>query len=304
MKKITSLLILLTICFVSFGQRHLSPEPRNSNRSSRSSQGFSPLNITSPDVPKSFTLFGERMPVEIWDVRERFDRELLTNTYMQTSTTYIIKHMARYMPMIERKLRENNIPDDFKYLCVAESALRNQVSRAGAAGFWQFLKGTAPGYGLRIDNEIDERYNPEKSTDAACKYLRQAYNRFGNWTAAAASYNCGMGGYNRRVTEQGVSNFYDLYLPNETMRYVFRIAALKYILDDYKAMGFNILHDDQYHPIPTRKVYVNYSLGNLATWAKSQGTNYKTVKFLNPWMRNKSFYNKSKRSYTVLLPAR
>jgi len=299
MKNILSLVVILCIGHLSFGQRHLPAEPRNS---SRTSNGFQPLNITSPDVPKNFTLFGERVPVEILDVRERFDRELLTNTYMQTSTTYIIKHMARYMPMIERKLKENNIPDDFKYLCVAESALRNQVSHAGAAGFWQFLKGTAPGYGLYIDNEVDQRYDPEKSTDAACKYLRQGYNRFGNWTAAAASYNCGMGGYNRRVTEQGESNFYNLYLPNETMRYVFRIAALKYILDDYKAMGFNILSDDQYHPIPTRKVYVNYSLGNLATWAKSQGTNYKTLKFLNPWLRNKSFYNKKKRGYTILLP--
>lgn len=261
-----------------------------------------PLNITAPDVPRTFTMFGERMPLEIWDVRERFDRELLFNSYMQGSTSYIIKLSGRYLPIIEQKLRENGVPDDMKYLCIAESALRNQKSRVGAAGFWQFMKGTAPSYGLYIDNEVDERFNPYKSTDAACKYLKQAHKKFGNWTAAAASYNCGMGGYNGNASRQGSYNFYDLFLPEETMRYIFRIAALKHILDNQRALGYNLTDEDIYKPIPTRTVRISGSLGDLASYARSQGTNYKTLKFLNPWLRNRSFYNKKGRTYELLLP--
>lgn len=170
----------------------------------------------------------------MWDVRERFDRELLVNTFMQGSTCYIIKLMNRWLPMIEERLKQNEVPDDFKYLCIAESALQNQTSKVGAVGFWQFMPGTAPLYGLTIDNEIDERYNPEKATDAACKYLKDAYNKFGNWTAAAASYNCGMGGMSGALNTQGENSFYNVLLPEETMRYIFRIAALKYILSNQK----------------------------------------------------------------------
>jgi membrane-bound lytic murein transglycosylase D len=260
------------------------------------------LNVTAPDVPTSYTLFGERVPLDLWDVRERFDRELLFNAYMQGSTIYIIKHTVRYMPMIERILKEKNIPDDMKYLCVAESALRNQKSRVGAAGFWQFMKSTAPSYGLYVDDEVDERYDPEKSTYAACKYLRQAYNKFGNWTAAAASYNCGMGGYNGNANRQGSKNFYDLFLPEETMRYIFRIMALKYILENQKALGYNLTSEDLYQPLNTRTQTITSGLGDIAQWARAKGTNYKTVKFLNPWMRNHSLYNKKGRTYQVVLP--
>jgi len=297
MKKTT--LLALCILFIGnalFAQRYISPEANNSDGKHR------PLIITAPDVPKTFTMFGEKVPVKTWDVRERFDRELLINSYMQGSTVYILKHVGRYMPMIEKKLKENGVPDDFKYLCVAESALRNQRSRVGAAGFWQFMKKTAPGYGLYVDNEVDERYNPYKSTDAACKYLKQAHRKFGNWTAAAASYNCGMGGYNGNAKRQGTYNFYDLFLPNETMRYIFRIAALKYIMENQKALGYNLTSEDIYRPIPTRSVRISSGLGDLATYARSQGTNYKTLKFLNPWLRNRSFTNAKKRSYTLLLP--
>lgn len=298
MMKKTSLFILCILLVGSTlnAQTYISPDENSSGRNHR------PLTITAPDVPTSFTMFGERVPVNIWDVRERFDRELLINSYMQGSTVYILKHVGRYMPMIEKKLKENGVPDDFKYLCVAESALRNQRSRVGAAGFWQFMKGTAPGYGLYIDNEVDERYNPYKSTDAACKYLKQAYKKFGNWTAAAASYNCGMGGYNGNAKRQGTYNFYDLFLPEETMRYIFRIAALKYIMENQQALGYKLTNEDIYRPIPTRSVTISRGLGDLAAYAKSQGTNYKTLKFLNPWLRNRSFYNAKKRTYTLLLP--
>lgn len=297
MKK--SILLSLSILFIGnilCAQTYISPDANRAGRNHK------PLTVTAPDVPKNFRMFGEKMPLQIWDVRERFDRELLFNSYMQGSTSYIIKLAGRYMPIIERKLKENGVPDDFKYLCVAESALRNQRSRVGAAGFWQFMKGTAPSYGLYIDNEVDERYNPYKSTDAACKYLKQAYAKFGNWTAAAASYNCGMGGYNGNAKRQGSYNFYDLFLPQETMRYVFRIAALKYILENQRALGYNLTSEDIYKPIPTRSVRISRGLGDLSSYARSQGTNYKTLKFLNPWLRNRSFNNSKKRTYTLLLP--
>lgn len=258
--------------------------------------------VYTPDVPKTFSLFGEKMPLQLWDVRERFDRELLVNTFMQGSTSYIIKLMNRWLPMIEKRLEANGVPDDFKYLCIAESALQNQTSKAGAVGFWQFMPGTAPGYGLVIDNEVDERYNPEKATDAACKYLKDAYAKFGNWTSAAASYNCGMGGMNSALTSQGETSFYNVLLPEETMRYIFRIAALKYILSNPKASGFNLEEDDVYQPLKVRKETIYGGIGSLVSYAKSKGTNYKTLKMLNPWMRDKFLNNSKGRMYTILLP--
>jgi hypothetical protein len=296
------LLIALSFLFISNAilaqTRYISPDANSTGKRHKA------LYLTAPDVPRTFTMFGEKMPLKVWDVRERFDRELLFNSYMQGSTIYILKHAGRYMKIIEQKLKANGVPDDFKYLCVAESALRNQRSRVGAAGFWQFMPKTAPSYGLYLDGEVDERYNPYKSTDAACKYLKQAYRKFGNWTAAAASYNCGMGGYNRRAKRQGSYNFYDLFLPNETMRYVFRIAAFKYIFENQKALGYNLTDEDIYRPIPTRSVTVSNGLGDLSTYARSQGTNYKTLKFLNPWLRNKTFVNSKRRTYQLLLPRR
>lgn len=263
---------------------------------------YQPIYVSAPATPTSFTLFGERMPLDIWDVRERFDRELLVNTFMQGSTSYIIKQMSRWLPMIEARLKENNIPDDFKYLCIAESALQNQTSKAGAVGFWQFMPGTAPLYGLVLDGEVDERYNPEKSTDAACKYLRDAYQKFGNWTAAAASYNCGMGGMNGALTQQRENSFYDVLLPEETMRYIFRIAALKYILDNQQKFGFHLTDEMVYHPLAVTKETITSGIGNLVDYAKSKGTNYKTLKMLNPWMREKYLHNPKGRTYTILLP--
>lgn len=263
---------------------------------------YQPVRVTTPDVPMVFTLFGESMPLNDWDVRERFDHELLVNTYMQGSTCYIIKQMYRWLPMIEERLEANGVPDDFKYLCIAESSLQNQTSRAGAVGFWQFMSSTAPTYGLVIDNEVDERYNVEKATDAACRYLLSAYAKFGNWTDAAASYNCGMGGLNSAMTTQGQSSFYDLLLPEETMRYVFRIAALKFILSNPKKMGFLLQDDDVYHPLALKKVSITTGLGDLIAYAKSQGISYKTLKLLNPWLRGKTLQNIKGRTYTILLP--
>lgn len=297
------LFFVLAVCTASINAQ-TNPRYKNTDYpDDKPVVGYTPINVTAPDVPRTYSLFGEKIPLEIWDVRERFDRELLVNTFMQGSTSYIIKLTTRWLPMIEARLAANGVPDDFKYLCIAESALQNQTSKAGAVGFWQFMPSTAPGYGLMIDGEVDERYNPEKSTDAACKYLKDAYAKFGSWTAAAASYNCGMGGMNSALNSQGESNFYDVLLPEETMRYIFRIAALKYILSNQKSMGFNLNEDDVYKPLKVRRETVSGGIGNLVAFAKSRGTNYKTVKMLNPWMRDKSLNNAKGRTYTILLPA-
>lgn len=299
-----TILTLISTCCITFAiAQPANPRYKNNDMpDEKPLVSYSPINVTAPDVPKVFSLFGEKMPLDIQDVRERFDRELLVNTYMQGSTSYIIKLTARWMPMIEARLAANGIPDDFKYLCVAESALQNQVSKAGAVGFWQFMSGTAPSYGLYIDGEVDERYNAEKATDAACKYLRDAYTKFGNWTAAAASYNCGMGGMNGALNTQGETSFYDVLLPDETMRYVFRIAALKFLLTNQKQMGFNLNDDDMYKPLKVRRETISGGVGSLVAYAKSHGTNYKTLKLLNPWLRDKTLNNVKGRTYTILLP--
>jgi Soluble lytic murein transglycosylase and related regulatory proteins (some contain LysM/invasin domains) len=256
-----------------------------------------------PETPKAISFAGERVPLERWDVKEQFERELLYNYYAQYSTLYILRLSTRFFPMIEQKLKENGIPDDFKYLCVAESALRNQTSSAGAVGFWQFMRDTAPRYGIEISNDVDERYHVEKSTEAACKYLREAYNKFGSWTAAAASYNCGMAGYNKFSSFQQTNDYYNLLLPEETMRYIFRILAFKYIIGEAHKIGFIMHHTDAYKPYKTRPVTVDTTITDLAQFAISNGTNYRMLKTLNPWLREKSLTVKAGKTYTILLPA-
>jgi membrane-bound lytic murein transglycosylase D len=206
-------------------------------------------------------------------------------------------------PEIEAELKANNMPDDFKYLCIAESNLQNLVSRVGASGFWQFMKGTAPGYELEVSETVDERYHVAKSTAAACAYLKTAYQRFGNWTAAAASYNCGMGGYNSRATFQKTNYYYDLVLPEETQRYIFRILAFKHLLNNADSLGFKLPEQDRYLPVKTRSVAVNRNLPNLDAFAKENGSSYKMLKLLNPWLRERSLKVKAGKTYQLLLPA-
>jgi membrane-bound lytic murein transglycosylase D len=257
---------------------------------------------SAPPTPKSMSFAGEKVPLDRFEVKERLDRELLMNYYMHGSTLYILKLSTRVFPTIERKLKENGLSDDFKYLCVAESSLQNPTSPAGAVGYWQFMKGTGPTFGLEINDEIDERYDLEKSTDAACKYLKQAYDKFGTWTAAAASYNCGMGGYSNQSSFQMSSNYYDLLLPEETNRYIFRILALKYIISNAPQFGFVLTPEDTYKPIATRKVTVTQSISNLAEFAQKEGTNYKMLKILNPWLRDRKLTVKAGKTYTIALP--
>lgn len=256
-----------------------------------------------PALPQQMDFAGEAVPLERREIQEQFDRELIYNFYSAGHMLYLVKLSRRFFPIIEPKLKAAGVPDDFKYLCVAESNLQNLTSRVGAKGYWQFMPTTGPGYNLEINEHVDERYDIDKSTDAACKYLKQAYARFGNWTAAAASYNCGMGGYNSHATFQQTRNYYDLQLPDETNKYIFRILSFKHILSDPAANGFMVSDEEDYDDIPVKKITVNSSISNLAQWALNQGSNYKMLKLLNPWLRSRSLPVRSGKTYVIKLPA-
>ncbi|RXR29115.1 lytic transglycosylase domain-containing protein [Flavobacterium piscinae] len=253
-------------------------------------------------LPLEIDFSGEKTPLHIADVRERLDREMVINTNLHSSTTLILKRANRAFPVIEPILKKYGVPDDFKYLAVIESGLANVVSPAGARGVWQFMPQTAKEQGMEVNDYVDERYHLEKSTEAACRYLLEAKNKFGNWTLAAASYNAGMGGINKQLTNQQVSDYYDVLLTEETSRYVFRILALKEIMLNPAKYGFEIPNEQLYHPIEVKKIEVDSTITDLATFAKDQGINYKILKLHNPWLRDKKLENKSKKVYTLEIP--
>ena len=253
-------------------------------------------------MPAEINFAGEKAPLQISDVRERLDRELLVNANLHATTLLILKRANRAFPVIEPILKKYNVPDDFKYLAVIESGLVNVVSPAGARGVWQFMPDTGKEKGLEINDVVDERYHLEKSTEAACKYLLDAKNKFGSWTLAAASYNGGVGGVNKQITFQGVTDYYDLLLTEETSRYVFRILALKEIMQNPTKYNFNLKPADLYPVIPTKKVEVTASVPDLATFAKDNGINYKVLKIHNPWLRDRKLDVAAGKSYTLEIP--
>ncbi len=228
-------------------------------------------------------------------VYERLDREILVNTYWHSATMLYIKRARRWFSVMEPILKKNGIPDDFKYLAVTESGLDNVVSPAGATGFWQFLKSTGERYGLEINSEVDERYNVIKSTEAACKYLLEAYEKFGTWTAAAASYNKGMNGIERQIERQMTRSYYNMVLNDETSRYIFRIVALKEIMNNPRNYGFYINDEDIYPVIETDELLLSGGVENFAEFAAAKGINYMTLKLFNPWLRDNYLTNKSKK---------
>ena len=256
--------------------------------------------VSNPLVPKSIEFAGEKTPLKIVDVYERLDREIISNVNFHTATTLIIKRANRVFPIIEPILKQYNIPDDFKYLAVAESALINAVSPAGARGVWQFMPQTGKEKGLEINEFIDERYHLEKSTIAACKYLQEAKDKYGNWTLAAASYNAGLQGINKQLEGQSADSYYDLLLNEETSRYVFRILALKQIMENQELYGYNV--KDKYNTISCKTIEINNSIDNLSEFAKENNINYKVLKIHNPWLREKSLPNKTGKIYFLNIP--
>ncbi len=253
-------------------------------------------------MPDELTFADEQVPLQLVDVNEKLDREMHVNTYWQSNTLLYLKRSNKWFPVIEPILKENNIPDDFKYLALIESGLTQVVSPAGATGFWQFMKATGKEYGLEINTEVDERYHVEKATKAACRYLQEAYDKYGSWTLAAASYNMGMHGLDKQLERQQVNNYYDLLLNEETARYVFRILAAKEILNQPATYGFTYRNKDLWVPIATTSLPVDSSVNNWADFAKDQGINYKVLKYLNPWLRQSYLKNTAGTTYKVKIP--
>ena len=258
--------------------------------------------IKALKFPANLNLAGERVPLEKLDIRERMDRELLVNTYWQSNGLLLIKRANKYFPILEPLLKKYGLPDDFKFLALAESAFIDETSSAGAAGMWHFMKATGKEYGLEINSNVDERYNIEKATKVAAEYLIKSKKRFNSWTLAAASYNAGNYGISKRLKTQQVDNYYDALLPDETERYVFRIIALKEVISNPKKYGFVFDQEDLYTLPKTRIVKVDTAIANITNFAKKFGITYKELKIHNAWLRENKLNNKSRKMYEIKIP--
>lgn len=258
--------------------------------------------ISAIAIPEDLNFAGEVVPQKDPEVMERVDREFLVNTYWQSNALLLMKRANKYFPIIEPILAKNGIPDDFKYLAVAESGLQNVVSPAGATGFWQILKITGREYGLEVNDNVDERYHVEKSTQVACDYLKKWKDRFGTWTLTAAAYNAGPAGIQKFMRIQKVDDYYDLLLGEETGRYVFRILAIKEILSHPEKYGFELEPDDLYEKVPTFTVEVDTIVSSWADFASLYEINYKILKRHNPWLREPHLNNASRKKYVVEIP--
>jgi soluble lytic murein transglycosylase-like protein len=262
--------------------------------------------VESVPVPANLSFAGEIVPLDDADVRERLERELIQNSYKHAATLIVLKREGRWKKLIQEELKANGIPEDFFYLAVAESELDvYAASSVGAHGVWQFMKTTAKEFGLEISNQVDQRRDVLLATRAACKYLKQSYNKFGNWTLVAASYNRGMSGMEKAITAQKENSYYDLYLNQETYRYIFRILALKVIIENPESYGFHVPASEKYKPYDVQTVEVAQTIKDLAAFAKEKKTNYKTLKTLNPWLNDHDTYKLvvAKTPYQLWLPA-
>ena len=298
MQKIVRFLSIIFITILSitfFNAVYISDVPSEKNTADT-------YTIKALKIPDELTFAGEKVPTELYDIKERMDRELLVNTYWQSNGLLLIKRAHKYFPIIEPMLKKYGIPDDFKYLAVAESGLENNSSSAGAAGFWHFLKSSAKEYGLEVNQNVDERYNLEKATKVAADYLKKSKKRFGTWTLAAAAYNAGNTRIARNLKKQQVTDYYDLLLNSETSRYVLRIVALKEVLSYPKKYGFEFEKEDLYTSPATRTVKVDTVITNIASFAKGFNTNYKELKLHNAWLRENKLNNKSRKLYKITIP--
>jgi membrane-bound lytic murein transglycosylase D len=261
-----------------------------------------PSLIQSFNMPEQLEFAGEAVPVENFDTRESLDKEMLVNGYWHSRTLMILKKSKRYFATIEPVLKKYGVPDDFKYLAMAESGFENVVSPAKAAGVWQLLTSTATEYGLEVTSEVDERYNLEKSTEAACKYLLESYKQFGSWTMAAATYNAGRKGLETQIDKQKTNDYYDLLLNDETARYVFRLIAHKLIVENPAAYGFQLSEGDYYPIISTHDIAVETAISDIADFAVQHTSNYKIIKQFNPWLRQNYLSDKPGKIYYIKIP--
>jgi len=258
--------------------------------------------VFNPPVPSNLDFAGEEVPLSKNIVNEKIQKEFLSNSYWHSNTYMYFKRAGRWFPLIEKILKEKGIPEDFKYLAVIESGLTNATSPSGAKGFWQFMPKTAKDYGLEVTDQVEERYDVEKSTYAACVYLQKAYDKFGSWTLAAASYNMGKTGLHKQLSKQRCDNYYDLLLNVETGRYVYRILAVKSIMESPKIYGFMVNDDDVFVPFKTKSIEISKSISNIADFAIDNNTTYAIVKRLNPWIKNNALQVSEGKTYFVRLP--
>ena len=299
-RKVTLLISLFSIVFFT---HFFISSTYTSNSDTVHQQGFnSKYNVYSVLKPDNLKFANENIPESTFDVWERLDKELLKNIYWQSNTLLYFKRANKYFPIIEEILEKNNIPSDFKYLALIESGFEYKVSPSGAAGFWQIMKGTAREYGLEVNYAIDERYHLIKSTEAACKYLQKAYDKFGSWTMAAASYNMGINGVQRQVKKQNTNNYFNLYLNDETSRYVFRIIVIKEIMENPRKYGFVFRQNDLYSYPSVRQIRVDSTINNLYSFAQENDINYKILKRFNPWLRTSKLPDESRRVYYIDIP--
>lgn len=299
--------IIILIVIISLGSvmlpNQLSAKNNNPSEPSKLKKKEFFQTVLSPPVPDELSFAGEQVPLWNFDIKESLDRELMVNTYYHSQTLRFIKISPRYFNIIEPILKKNNIPDDFKYLALAESGFDPKaISPAGAAGIWQFMKGTAKENDLEVSGEVDERYNIEKATEAACKYLHQSYEKYGDWTTVAASYNAGRNGVDTQIERQKEKHYYNLLLSEETNRYVFRILALKAILENPKAYGYEVSKEEIYPSIPVTTITVSGPVADFADFANTHKINYKILKYFNPWLRENFLTNKSGKTYEIIVP--
>lgn len=263
--------------------------------------GFS--DIVNPKIPAHVEFAGKKIDMHRTDMFERLDRELTAMAYTHGNTLLQIKRANRYFPVMEPILKKNGIPTDLLYLACIESTLNPRaVSPAKAAGLWQFMPATAKEYGLEVNEYVDERFDPVKSTEAACRYLRKSYDRYGNWENTAASYNAGMGRVSSELAAQNVNSAYDLWLADETMRYIYRLIAAKLLMENPKSFGYFITAEQLYQPYEYRTVDVSGPVEDWSVWALENGTSYYLLREHNPWIRSRSLPNKSGKTYTVNIP--
>lgn len=258
--------------------------------------------ISGYQLPKNLDFAGEKVPLHRPEIRERLEREVLVNAFWHSNSVITIKRANKWLPIIDSILRANEVPVDFKYLAVAESGLDNVISPANAVGFWQFLSGTARDFGLVVNDEIDQRYDPVLATVAATKYLKKAYERFGNWTTVAASYNLGMNATQKILTKQKPESYYDMLLSEEPARYVFRILAIKNLLENQEVFGFEIPIEQLYRQPKTKSIVLDQSVPDLHDYAKHNGISYSQLRMLNPWIRSYQIKIPAGKSFVVKIP--
>ena len=290
------LFLLLFVFFFVYGDRY-----QIQNVDLDEAPQFYENMIATPYIPKNISFAGEEVPIEIYWVREALDKELTINCYQHSRTLQIFKKSGRYFPIIEKILKEEEIPEDFKYLCVAESGLENVVSPVAAAGFWQFMETTGKNYGLEINSEVDERYDIEKATRAACQYIKGCKERLGSWSLAAAAYNMGEAGVGNAISNQQSNDYWDLYLNSETARYLYRIISYKLLFEKPRQYGIVLKNVDLYYPIPYEEVSVKSTILDLYKFAQEHNILYRELKALNPWLRDSKLTVKNK-NYIIKIP--